>query len=236
MEHILGTPPGWPRAVAFLYFRDQLWEGGFYYGGKIGRHQESIFQDCDEGIVEFDRIASATAVCLRMEKSSQLSDRFPLSSLLYHRWIERIYMECDVSSYCDSKGRHVALLSDGIFQLSAAFISQIGQGHGVEFPEQPLIGARVIVTCKWLDNETFQIGDEEPFCVTPGIADTLVAGIQLGGAFDSRKLATQTGRENATRQLRDAVKRYPQLAPYITLPGKKAQGGYAVRIEDCRDR
>lgn len=70
--------------------------------------------------------------------------------------------------------------------------------------------------------ETLKIGK------TP---DKVLGALVSLGAAMKQELADKAGVRDACRHLRLIVRKYPLLAPYISLPGRKGQGGYRTTIK-----
>jgi hypothetical protein len=92
-----------------------------------------------------------------------------------------------------------------------------------------------VATLKTLGSRVFQLGEDEPFTVTPRENDVLEAFIGMP-AMDERTLRQRSRQEEAAKILRNLRRRSLNgtdgyLMTAISCPGGKSQGGYRVAVE-----
>ena len=85
---------------------------------------------------------------------------------------------------------------------------------------------------EFLGSGRYRVVGEE-LCFEGQQAKALAALVQLRSAT-KQSLVDKSGVEDAPRVLRMICKKFPQLAPFIRLPGKKGAGGYSTSIIDAR--
>jgi hypothetical protein len=76
----------------------------------------------------------------------------------------------------------------------------------------------------------YQIGNAAPLTLSGPQDDVLYTLILLGGTATLSQRRDETGHDDANKQLAQVVRHYPELAGYISLPGRKGNGGYRTRI------
>jgi hypothetical protein len=95
-------------------------------------------------------------------------------------------------------------------------------------PPAPLLPIPPKPEVAWLDDGRLRIGDRI-VKLDPPIAAALKALVERGAASSS-DLASRSMLDDPGRELRKLVKKFPESAPYITLPGRKGSGGYRTTI------
>jgi hypothetical protein len=94
--------------------------------------------------------------------------------------------------------------------------------------------ADVVKKCTLLAHGKIEIG--ERLIATSGAkADVIAALVELGAATE-RELVDRSGRSKPGRVLRAAIKAFPELSPYFSLPDSKTDGGFSTKIEKCKVR
>lgn len=83
-----------------------------------------------------------------------------------------------------------------------------------------------------LGDGEYQVGNGAPFRLTE-IQDTVLAALVFLGTADKDQLNGKAGRDDSPRVLKRIRGGYPQLAPYIILPGGKGRGGYRTTIRQA---
>jgi hypothetical protein len=84
----------------------------------------------------------------------------------------------------------------------------------------------------WLGQGRFRVGGET--IVIEGRRAVVIETLVILGAADKPELERTSRCGDAVQLLREVVRLYPQLAPYITRPGARGRGGYSTTIVDRR--
>jgi hypothetical protein len=117
----------------------------------------------------------------------------------------------------------IALLQERIRRERAKLLVSELQSPVVKPPREP--------KAVWLGHGKVQIGEDAPLQLEQQFADVLQALVEAKAAIASY-LAKHSGRDCPGKILKRLVKRHSALAPFISFPGKRSNGGYKTTIID----